>query len=168
MEKVGIFFGSSTGNTETVAKQIQKELGEDIAQVKEVTDTSASDLEGFSNIIFGASTWGIGDMQDDFDVFLNEIENASLEGKKVAIFGCGDQDTYADSFVDAIGIIYETIANKGCKVVGKISKDGYNYDASKAEVNNELIGLPIDEENQDNLTNERIKKWVQQLKNELN
>ena len=168
MEKVGIFYGSSTGNTETAANQIQQELGTDMADVKEVTDASANDLETYSNIIFGASTWGVGDMQDDFDVFLSEIENANLKGKKVAIFGLGDQDTYPDSFVDAIGIIYETLEGKGCEVIGQIAKESYSYDVSKAEINGELVGLPLDEENQGNLTNERIKNWVQQLKGQFN
>ncbi len=168
MKKVGIFYGSSTGNTETAANQIQQELGTDMADVKEVIDAGAGDLEVYANIILGASTWGIGDMQDDFDVFLTELENANLEGKKVAIFGLGDQDTYPDSFVDAIGIIYETIEGKGCEVIGKISKDGYSYDVSKAEINGELVGLPLDEENQGNLTNERIKNWIQQIKGQFN
>lgn len=168
MEKVGIFYGSSTGNTETAANQIQQELGVDIADIKEVTNAGANDLEAYSNIIFGASTWGVGDMQDDFDVFLSEIENANLAGKKIAIFGLGDQDTYADSFVDAIGIIYETLEGKGCEVIGQIAKDSYSYDVSKAEINGELVGLPLDEENQGNLTNERIKNWVQQLKGQFN
>ncbi|MCG8410557.1 MAG: flavodoxin [Bacteroidales bacterium] len=168
MEKVGIFYGSSTGNTESVANEIQKILGDDIAQLIEVSDANASDLEKFSNLILGSSTWGIGEMQDDFDVFLPQIEDANLEGKKVAIFGCGDQDTYADSFVDAIGIIYETIENKNCDLIGKISTDGYNFDISKAEKDNQLVGLAIDEENQSDLTNERIKNWVDQLKQEFN
>ncbi len=168
MKKVGIFYGSSTGNTETAANQIQQELGADNAEIKEVKSANASDLESFSNIILGSSTWGIGDIQDDFDTFLNEIEKANLEGKKIAIFGLGDQDGYADSFVDAIGIIYETLENKGCEIVGKIPTDGYSYDASKAEVDSQFVGLALDEDNQDNLTNERIKSWVQQLKEQFN
>lgn len=168
MENVGIFYGSSTGTTESAAEQIQKEFGEDIIHIYDVIDASSKDIEQYSNLIFGSSTWGIGDMQDDFDVFLSEIQKANLEGKKVAIFGLGDQDTYADSFVDAIGLIYEVLEDKGCEVVGKIPTDGYEYDESKAEIDGQFVGLPLDEENQSNLSDERITKWVEQLKNQFN
>ncbi len=168
MKNVGIFYGSSTGNTESAAEQIQKEFGEDIAHIYDVTDASSKDIEQYSNLIFGSSTWGIGDMQDDFDVFLSKIQKANLKDKKVAIFGFGDQDTYSDSFVDAIGLIYKALENKVCEVVGKIPTDGYEYDESKAEIDGQFVGLPLDEENQSNLSDERITKWVEQLKNQFN
>ena len=168
MKNVVIFYGSSTGNTESAAKQIQQKLGTEIADIFEVTNAKANDIEKYSNIIFGSSTWGIGDMQDDFDVFLSEIQKANLKGKKVAVFGFGDQDTYADSFVDAIGLIYNALEDKGCEVVGKIPTDGYEYDESKAEIDGQFVGLPLDEENQSNLSDERITKWVEQLKNQFN
>ncbi|MEA3505393.1 MAG: flavodoxin [Bacteroidota bacterium] len=168
MKNIGIFYGSSTGNTEAAAKQIQKELGEGIAKTFDVANAKASDIEQFSNLIFGSSTWGIGDMQDDFEDFLSQIKKANLEGKKAAIFGFGDQEMYADSYVDAIGEIYETLDGKGCQIVGKVSTDGYEYDESKAVVDGQFVGLPLDEENQSNLTDNRIKHWVEQLKNEFN
>lgn len=168
MQSTGIFYGSSTGNTETGAKQIQKKLGADITKIFDVANAKASDLEQFSNIILGSSTWGIGDLQDDFEDFITLLKIVNLKDKKVAIFGYGDQETYADSFVDAIGLIYEAIKDRGCVIAGKISTEGYNYDESKAEVEGFFVGLPLDEENQDNLSDERISKWVEQLKNEFN
>ena len=167
MQDIGIFYGSSTGNTEDVAKQLQNELGPDITHIYDVSEASANDINKFSNIIFGASTWGIGDMQDDFETFMSEIESADLKGKKVAIFGFGDQFTYADSFVDAIGQIHEAIINKDCTIVGKTSTNGYEYDESLAEVDGLFIGLPLDEENQSDLTNQRVKLWVEQIKGEF-
>lgn len=167
MQDIGIFYGSLTGNTEAAAKQIQQELGSGIAQTYDVAIAKASDIEQFSNLIFGSSTLGLGDLQDDFEGFMAELKSANLEGKKVAVFGCGDQGIYADSFVDAIGEIYETLQNKDCEIVGKISTDGYEYDESRAEVDGQFVGLPLDEENQSDLTYERIKSWVEQLKNEF-
>ena len=70
MQNIGIFYGSSTGNTEAAAEQLQKEFGADNARIFDVSDVKASDLEGYSNLIFGSSTWGIGDLQDDFEGFL--------------------------------------------------------------------------------------------------
>lgn len=167
MQNIGIFYGSSTGNTEAAAKKIQLELGDDIAKTFDVSNAKASDLEQFSNLIFGSSTWGIGDMQDDFENFMIEMSLANFKGKKVAIFGFGDQETYVDSYADAIGEIYECLEGRGCKIIGKVSTDGYEYDESRAEVDGQFIGLPLDEENQGNLTNERIKRWVEQLKKEF-
>lgn len=168
MQNIGIFYGSSTGNTKGAAKQLQTELGIDNVQIFDVANAKASDIEQFDNLIFGASTWGIGDMQDDFEDFMSEIDSVNLEGKKVAIYGFGDQDTYDDSFVDAIGEIYEAIRNKGCQVVGKIPTDGYEYDKSRAEVNGQFVGLPLDDENQSDLTHQRVKVWVERLKSQFN
>src|SRR5690554_4709432 len=131
MQKVGIFYGSDTGNTEAVAKQIQQELGADIATISDVANAKANDMEEFSNRRFGASTMGIGDLQYDFEDFLPEIEAADLEGKIIAIFGLGDQYSYSDSFVDAIGDIYEKLEGKGCQIIGQVPTDGYDYDESR-------------------------------------
>lgn len=168
MQKIGIFYGSSTGNTEAAAKQLQKALGADIAKIYDVATTDAREVEQFSNLIFGVSTWGIGDLQDDFEDFLPGLKSANFEGKKIAIFGFGDQETYIDSFVDAIGEIYESILGKGCKIIGGISTAGYDFDESRAEVDGKFVGLPLDEENQSQLTDDRINAWVQELRKEFN
>ena len=168
MQKIGIFFGSDAGTTEEIAEKMQQEFGEDNAEVFDVADADGSDMESFTNLIFGASTQGIGDMQGDFEEFMEEIEEADLSGKTVAIFGLGDADTYADTFVDAIGIIHELLDGKDCKIIGSVPTDGYEYDESIAEIDGVFVGLPIDEDNQDDLTDERIKNWVAQLKSEFN
>ena len=161
MSKTAIFFGSSTGNTETVATQIAKKLNADIF---DVGNNPADKLAEYDNLILGTSTWGIGDLQDDFDSFISEIENANLTGKVVAIFGLGDGDTYADSFVDGIGTIYNAVKDKGCKLTGFTETEGYEYDESTAIVDGKFTGLPLDEDNQGDMTNERIEKWVEQIK----
>jgi len=163
MKQIGIFYGSSSGNTESVAKQLQQTLGADRAQLHDVANAKSSDLEAYSILFLGSSTWGVGDLQDDFETFMGEISSANLEGKTVALFGCGDQDSYPDSFVDAMGQIYEAIKDKGCKIVGQIPTDGYTYDASQAEEGGQFVGLPLDEDNQDDLTAQRIADWVTQL-----
>ena len=167
MQNIGIFYGSSTGNTEAAAEQLQKEFGADNARIFDVSDVKSSDLEGYSNLIFGSSTWGIGDLQDDFEGFLPEISNANLAGKKVAVFGLGDQFSYPDSFVNGIGEIYELLEDKGCEIIGHTSTDGYEYDETKAEKDGQLVGLVLDEENQSDLTSVRITNWVQELKNQF-
>lgn len=167
MQKIGIFYGSSTGNSELAAKQIQKEFGADIATVIDVSSAKAADVEQFSNLIFGCSTLEIGELEYDFDDFMPELKAANLKGKKVAIFGLGDQESYPNSFVDAIGLIYEILTEKECEVVGKTSTEGYDYDESRGEVDGQFMGLALDDDSQDDLTEERIKKWVEKLKNDF-
>ena len=168
MQTIGIFYGSSTGNSEAAAQQMQKEFGASVATIYDVSSAKTADIEKYSNIIFGCSTLEIGELEYDFEDFLPEIESANLQGKKIAIFGLGDQYSYPDSFVDSIGIIYEVIKDKGCQLVGIVSTEGYDYDESKGELDGQFLGLPLDEDNQDDLTNERIKNWVDQLKKEFN
>ncbi len=166
MEKIGIFYGSSTGNAESVANKLQEAFGD--AEIFDVADASADDLNNFSNLILGTSTWGIGELQDDFEAFTSQIEDADLNGKKVALYGVGDQEGYGDSFVDAMGEVYELVQGKGCEIVGATSTDGYEYDESKAEKDGKFVGLVIDEDNQDDLTDERVAAWVEQLKGAFN
>ena len=168
MQKIGIFYGSSTGNSEAAAQQIQKEFGAGQATIFDVSDAKASDVEQYSNIIFGCSTLEIGELEYDFEDFMPEIEAANLEDKKIAIFGLGDQESYPDSFADSIGIIFEALEGKGCEVVGKVATEGYNYDESRGEIGGQFMGLALDQDNQGDLTDKRIKDWVVQLKSEFN
>ncbi len=164
MGKTAVFFGSTTGNTEAAAKQIAELLG---AEVFNVADSPVDELGAYDNLVFGTSTWGVGDLQDDWDEFISELEGADLNGKVVAIFGFGDGETYSDSFVDGMGTIYETVKDKGCKVVGQTDVAGYEYDSSNAVVDGQFVGLPLDEENQGDMTDDRINAWVEKIKTEL-
>ena len=62
MATVGIFFGSDTGNTENIAKMIQKQLGKDVAEVHDIAKSSKEDLEGFDILLIGIPTWYYGDV----------------------------------------------------------------------------------------------------------
>lgn len=164
MKKIGIFYGSTTGNAEAVANKLQEAFGNENVDIFDASSASKSDIETYSNLIFGCSTWGIGDLQDDFEGFLSDIEAADLVDKKVAIFGTGDQCSYADSFVDSIGTIYETIKDKNCEILGAFPTDGFTHSESKAEIDGVFVGLPIDEDNDSDKTDERIETWINNLK----
>jgi len=113
------------------------------------------------------STWGVSDLQDDFDDFLAILEGIDFTGKKVALFGLGDQSTYTSSFVDAMGILYEWLRKKNVKIVGSVPRKGYSFENSLALVKGKLVGLAIDEEYENHLTKERIANWVEMLKKEF-
>ena len=160
MSTHAVFFGSTTGNTETIAKQIAQQLD---AKVFNVANCSSDELTKYDILIFGTSTWGIGDLQDDWESFLSDVEQADLTSKKVALFGLGDSEGYPDSFVDGMGTIYNAIKDKGCTLVGKVDPADYTYDASTAEVDGNFVGLPLDEDNESGKTDARIKNWLNSL-----
>ncbi|MBP6281372.1 MAG: flavodoxin [Leptotrichiaceae bacterium] len=164
MSKIGIFFGSTTGVTEEIANKISNNL-----EGAEVYNISGNEdkLNDFDVLILGTSTWGFGDLQDDWQGTLDELANLDLSGKKVAYFGTGDQSTFADTFIDGIGIINDEIEKTGALVIGQTSIDGYEFSGSKAVVDGEFLGLAIDEVNQSELTDERVEKWISELKKVL-
>lgn len=163
--KAGIFYGSTTGYTESAAEEIAT-LWPD-AQLTPISDAQKSDLEACDVLILGVSTWGIGDVQDEWDDALKQFKEANLSGKKVAIFGLGDQVGYADSFVDAMGVLYDASLEAGATCVGMWPTSDYDFDASTAVREGVFVGLPLDEHNQSDLSEQRMKDWIAQIKDEL-
>lgn len=168
MAKIGLFYGTQTGNTQTIAELIQKELGGDkVVDLQDISDADVSDFEKYDCIIVGCPTWNVGELQADWEGFYDELDNIDFTGKKVAYFGAGDQVGYADNFQDAMGILEEKIASLGGKTVGYWPIDGYDFSESKAVREGKFVGLAIDEDNQSDLTDNRVKSWVSQLKREF-
>lgn len=165
-KKIGIFFGSSTGQTEIVAEKLQSLLGEENADLINVDIATDKDLQKYPYLIFGTPTWGVGEMQDDWEDFAEIVEKANLKGKKIALFGLGDQDTYPDSFADGVGMLFNKLRDK-TNIVGKWPKNGYIFNESEAVRDDFFVGLIIDQENQSAKTPERLAKWVEQLKKEF-
>ncbi|MDZ7743308.1 MAG: flavodoxin [Bacteroidota bacterium] len=166
MAKVGIFYGSSTGNTEFIAEKIRKFFDSKDVELFNVDTAEKTDIENCDYLIFGTSTWGIGDMQDDWEDFAESIRDVDLSNKKVALFGLGDQEVYTESFVDGMGQLYELIRNK-TTVVGNWPAKDYRFENSAALKKDKFVGLAIDQDNEASKSDERIKKWVQQLKKEF-
>jgi len=163
LKQVGIFYGSSTGDTERIAIQIKAAIGNTKVSVHDILESCIEDLNQYSFLIFGISTWGTGKIQDDWEDFLSQLENIDLTGKKAALFGLGDQESYPDTFSDALGILYDIIQHTGCKIVGEWPVSGYKYIHSRAERNGRFVGLVIDEKNQPEMTRERIYSWIKTL-----
>jgi flavodoxin I len=161
---IGIFYGSSTGNTKDAAAKLQSELGGDLHNI---TDVDADTFGEYDGIVLATSTWGAGDLQDDWEDFLPNLDDVDFSGKKVAILGLGDQENYGDTFVDGMAVLAEKVEEQGGSIVGHTSTDGYEYDNSEAEKDGKFIGLVIDEDNQSDLTDERVKKWASDLKGQL-
>ncbi|NDW09021.1 flavodoxin [Dysgonomonas sp. 520] len=166
MAKIGIYYGSDTGNTQTVAQDLAKALDVSTENVFDVSKAGA-DFSVYDVLLFGSSTMGYGDLQDDWDAFLDKVKSVDLSGKKVAIFGCGDSASYSDTFCDAVGKIYEVVRAQGAEVIGHTSTEGYTFDSSEALVDGQFVGLLIDEDNESDQTAGRIAAWVDDLKKKI-
>jgi flavodoxin I len=167
--KIGMFIGSTTGKTESVASLIQEEFGgKDILEIHDISECEAKDFNIYDTVIIGCPTWNIGDLQSDWEEFIEDsIEDLELKGKKIAYFGTGDQCDYPDSYQDAIGLIEEQCSNKGAITCGTHKDDSHEFNDSKAFKDGTWVGLAIDEDNQPELTQARIEKWVTLLKEEF-
>jgi len=161
MKTTAIIYGSTGDNTKNVAIKLAAKIKD--AVLMDVASATISAIEKYDNLIFGTSTWGIGDLQDDWDGFLPSLEKANLEGKTIALFGLGDSSSYSDTFADGIGILFETINNKGCTIIGMVSTEGYTFDASRADIGGHFVGLVLDEDNEYALTDIRIESWVNEI-----
>lgn len=161
METVGIFYGSTSGSTKEVAEKIQKALGKN-AELHNIKDATSEMIASYKNLIFGTSAWGIGDMQDDWEDFIDDLSAVDFSEKKLALFGLGDQAEYPESFVDGLGTMYCRLPEKSI-VVGFWPTEGYKFYFSLAEREGKFVGLPIDEHQQPELTDQRIKEWVAQI-----
>lgn len=167
MKKTGIFYGSTTGTTESVARLIADKLGIAPADVHEVTQLDTALAESYEALILGTSTWGDGELQDDWYDGLKVLQGAHLSGKIVALFGCGDSESYSDTFCDAMGLLYEGLKDSGCTFVGAVDDSDYTYSASVAAADGKFVGLALDDVNESDRTDDRVSAWAAQLQAEL-
>lgn len=175
MEKIGIFFGTDTGRTRLVAKQIAKKLGELACPPVNIGRTTLADFLAHKRLIAGSPTLGDGELpgestgltQPSWEEFLPQLADADLSGKTIAIFGLGDQKKYPDEFVDAIGILHDAFVARGATIIGRWPSTGYEFKASAAIDGEHFLGLAIDQHHQAMLTETRIDTWLEQIKPEL-
>ena len=77
--------------------------------IHDVSNASPADVAPYEILLLGCSTWGAGDLQDDWDSYLGKLKKLDLSEKTVALFGCGDSASFSDTFCDAIGTIYSDL-----------------------------------------------------------
>lgn len=167
--KIGLFYGSTTCYTEMAAEKIQAKLhqltGRNCVELFNIKDVALSKTVDFNTLIFGISTWDFGELQEDWESTWQDITELSLTNKTVAIFGLGDQLGYAEWFQDAVGMLHDELLPLDCDFVGYWPNQGYDFIASKAltEDKSFFVGLSLDDENQYDLTDERIDNWCTQI-----
>ena len=143
-----------------IAEKIAQKLG---CEAINVQDLTADVVNNNQNLILGTSTWGAGELQDDWYDGLKVLQGADLSGKIIALFGCGDCESYGDTFVGGIGELYNGIKASGARFVGAVDTDGYTFDDSEAVIDGKFIGLPLDDVNEDDKTDTRIDAWIAEI-----
>ena len=156
MKKIGLFYGGTTAKTAVVALKIQEAFAENEVVLIPIEGATREEFE-----------WFDGELPTYWDEFMPEIESIDMTGKKVALFGLGDQERYPDNFVDGIGILAEAFTQSNAELVGFMPVNDYHFTQSRAVKEGHFLGLPLDIENQSEQTEERILKWVAKLKKEF-
>lgn len=167
MKKMGIIYGSSTGTCESIAETIAEKLGIASADVIDASKITADKIGEYDVLLLGTSTWGDGELQDDWYDAVKVVKAVDLTGKTVALFGCGDSESYCDTFCDGMGIIYDQLKDSGCTLIGKVSADDYTFSSSVAVIDGMFVGLALDDVNENDRTEERIDNWIKEIKNNL-
>lgn len=157
METIGLFYGSDTGCTEEIVNDIQSAFTKKIT-LHNIAQASKEDLEQYDKLILASSTWGDGDLQADWEDFEANLQEIDFSNKTIALVGLGDQEGYGDTFCNALGHLYDYV--KAGKVIGFTSTDDYEFEDSTAVVDGQFVGLILDEDNQADLSKDRIEAWV--------
>ncbi|MBF7074995.1 flavodoxin FldB [Glaciecola sp. MH2013] len=172
-KQVAIFYGSTTCYTEMASEKIQLQLEKLFSQADQSVDVAMFDIKEHSLeksthydlVIYGISTWDFGELQEDWESTWEDIKTLRLADKTVALFGLGDQLGYADWFQDALGMLHDELIILDCNIIGYWPNEGYEFTASKALSEDEafFVGLSLDDENQFELSDQRIEQWCKQL-----
>ena len=148
MKKIGLFYATKAERTSWVAEKIQKEFDKEKIETVPIEQAWQNDFAAYDCFIVGASTWFDGELPTYWDELLPELRTMKLKGKKVAIFGLGDQIRYPENFADGIGLLAEVFEEDEATLVGFTSSEGYTFERSKALRGEQWCGLVVDLDNQ--------------------
>lgn len=175
MTEIGIYFGTDTGTTRLVAKKLGRLLGETAARPLNVNRTEVGEFLSHDTLILGTPTYGIDQLPGkstniaagSWEEFLPGIEAIDFSGKTVALYGLGDQQKYGERFADSMIHLYRFFSERGASMIGRWPTDGYDFDKSQSVVDGAFVGLVLDQHNQPLLSDERMDRWIAQIKSEM-
>lgn len=172
MSKIGIFFGTDTGTTRLIAKKMAKLLGDDVADKPlNVNRIEAKDLLQYDALILGTPSYGDGQVpgistgvkQGSWEEFFPQLARMDFTGKRIALYGLGNQDKYGGRFASGLFQLYEAFKSAGAEIVGSWPTDGYEFEYSKSVVDGRFVGLVLDQNNQAVQTDQRMSDWLDQV-----
>ncbi|WP_039913488.1 flavodoxin FldB [Cellvibrio mixtus] len=169
IKTIGLFYGSSTCYTEMAGEKIRNVIGEDRVDFFNIADVPIAQTQGYDYLIFGIPTWDYGELQENWEDIWDDLDSLDLTGKKIALYGLGDQVGYPEWFLDAMGYLHSKLVHRGAIPCGYWPRAGYDFEASKALTpdGNYFVGLALDEENEFQLSDARIQQWCVQVLEEF-
>lgn len=167
MKKTAIIYSFNTKKTGKIAERIKEAFNDDQVVLVNAEEITEELFLSFDQIIMGVATWFDGELPNYWDEFVPALEDMDLKGKKIALYGLGDQKGYPENFLDGMGILAGILEEQGASLVGFTSTAGYEFESTLALRGNQFAGLAIDYENQGSLNKERVSAWVEQLKKEF-
>lgn len=167
MKKIGVFYGTTTGTTNGIVDEVEFYLKKEDYEVFNVAK-GIDNMSEFDNLIFIMPTYGVGELQVNWNKAFNQLEKIDFTNKVVGLIGLGNQYAFGESFVGGLRILYDIVIKNGGKVVGLTSTDGYHFEESQAIIDDKFVGLPLDETNQSDYTPERIESWLSEVKKSFN
>ena len=166
---IALLYGSSTCYTEMTAEKIQHYLGSDLVDNLNIAEAPLSQVNSYHFLILGIPTWDYGELQEDWEEIWEELDTLDFSGKKVAIYGMGDQVGYPEWFLDAMGYLHSKLVHRGATPCGYWPRTGYVFEVSKALTPDEqyFVGLALDDETEFQLSDARIQQWCAQIVEEF-
>lgn len=186
MLKIAIFYGSTTCYTEIVAEKIQQQCAELSSHFPELLsklsnlndiplfnlkETAIEVAQEYDILLFGISTWDFGEIQEDWLSQWQDIPKLSLDNKIIGLFGLGDQEGYGEWYLDAMGLLYQSLSVQAINWCGFWPTEGYSFTSKLPLIGTDqsdyFCGLALDEDSQYELTDERIAEWCKQILSEI-
>lgn len=156
--KYGIFYGTTSYTTEDVANKLAKKIPN--VEVYNVAD-GIDEMQNCDFIFILTPTYGRGEIEENWEFVIDDLLNIDFTNKTVAIIGTGDYVEHPTSFVNTIKTMHDILEKTDAKIVGYTNADGYTFEESTAFVNGKFLGLPIDEINEEDKTDERLNRWLE-------
>jgi len=169
MTKIGIFYGSTTGHTKTVAGLLSQELEDHGMEVRihNIGDGDLQAMQNYDNLILAMPTWNVGELQSDWENVYDDYARIDFSGKRVAFVGLGDATGYPAYFVDAMDLLAKPVELNNGRVVGYWPAKEYDFAHSTAKRGEHFVGLVIDQDNENGLTQQRLRKWAKKVSKEF-
>ena len=170
MKKTALIYWPKSGSVESTAGKISTYFAAGSIDVFTISNADPNTFPDYDLLIFGGSTVGADNWEDThttkWNSFFEELKKLDLAGKSAALYGLGDQVLYPENFVDGMAIIRDELKPTGARIIGAWPVEGYDHTNSKSEEGDHFIGLALDDDQQSEMSDERISQWVAQIKKE--